>query len=768
MASKRTKHGKPGTPAAPSAQPLLDKTATFYQDSLCESLPCKRFLKEHALTDHHVLESFGIGSCTGQLGKILPSQESSPQVYKNLTKLGILDATGKEALTGMLTLPIRDADGGTVGIVGLDPASGEARLIGSKPPRIWNMPAAVAHPDLIAATELLDGLALMTAGIPNVIAFTGKPGPDVKELLMSLGVVSLTFACVPTPTTSFMKSLSGIPCFTLALPGSKAPAALLKAAGPEKLAEAIDSAKRTPLGKGAPSAMKPLPDGFQSVFASRSYELRGIEKGKRKLRAAVRAERQSRLHVDTIDFYSARARRNLSIDLCRFFEEAKETIDADIDRLIRLCEQWLEERPETSEPPSVQLTDAETREARALGESPDLLENILADYETCGLVGEASNKLLCYLAAVSRKMPEPISVLILSSSGAGKSALQDATLRFCPPEDVVKLTSMTGKALFYKGRNSLKHRILALEEETGAEGAAYPLRALISSGELVIETTVKDLGSGQLTTVQNRVEGPCSVFITTTSPDTDAETRSRFFVTSVDESRAQTRRILDFQRKGRTLQGHASRSARDTALRKHRNFQRLLQPLMVVNPFAEELAYGDDRLQSRRDQPKLLNLIAAVAFIRQMTKTVKMLKTDSGKQPYIEVDAADMRIADELAGRLLRRTLDDLNPVSFELLGEIQRLVADRIEKADDGDGPPPEPREITFTRRDLREFSGWPHIRVRRYLVELVEMEFICVLSGHAGSAYRYALCGDLPGPAGGGQPGQTWSPPGQVEKSV
>jgi hypothetical protein len=107
MASKRTKHAKPGTPAAPSAQPLLDKTATFYQDSLCESLPCKRFLKEHALTDHHVLESFGIGSCTGQLGKILPSRESSPQVYKNLTKLGILDATGKESLAGMLTATAR-------------------------------------------------------------------------------------------------------------------------------------------------------------------------------------------------------------------------------------------------------------------------------------------------------------------------------------------------------------------------------------------------------------------------------------------------------------------------------------------------------------------------------------------------------------------------------------------------------------------------------------------------------------------------------------
>ena len=36
---------------------------------------------------------------------------------------------------------------------------------------------------------------------------------------------------------------------------------------------------------------------------------------------------------------------------------------------------------------------------------------------------------------------------------------------------MVKLTSLTGKALFYKGAHSLKHKILALEEEAGAEQA---------------------------------------------------------------------------------------------------------------------------------------------------------------------------------------------------------------------------------------------------------------------------------------------------------
>lgn len=75
-------------------------------------------------------------------------------------------------------------------------------------------------------------------------------------------------------------------------------------------------------------------------------------------------------------------------------------------------------------------------------------------------------------------------VLILSSSGAGKTALQDAVLAFCPPEDLVKLTALSGKALFYKERLSLKHKVLALEEGDGAEEAMYAIRIHQRHGEL--------------------------------------------------------------------------------------------------------------------------------------------------------------------------------------------------------------------------------------------------------------------------------------------
>jgi hypothetical protein len=42
---------------------------------------------------------------------------------------------------------------------------------------------------------------------------------------------------------------------------------------------------------------------------------------------------------------------------------------------------------------------------------PKLLERILADFEKCGIVGEQSNKLIGYLACVSRKLAEPLAVI---------------------------------------------------------------------------------------------------------------------------------------------------------------------------------------------------------------------------------------------------------------------------------------------------------------------------------------------------------------------
>lgn len=346
----------------------------------------------------------------------------------------------------------------------------------------------------------------------------------------------------------------------------------------------------------------------------------------------------------------------------------------------------------------------------------NIFQTILEDYEKLGVVGEDHNKLMCYLAATSRLMDNPLNILVLSSSGAGKSTLQDKTLKLMPPEDVIRTSAISDKALFYQ--KSLKGKILALEEASGMRDT-YAIRTLISEGYLMQESVVG------CRSVSRHVEGGCSIFQTTTNPEIDPETKSRFFILGVDESREQTRRILEMQRKAHTLEGMMKRHMETEIIFRHLSFQRLLQPYVVVNPYADKLFYDDDRLQARRDQPKFLNLCTAVAFLNQMKKQVKRY----GDVEYIEVDSEDIRQAVDLASEALGVNLDELSSPARNLLEYLTNLGLKK------------------FTRREIMERTGWTKTRLHIHLQELMDMELVILESGKKNTVQTYKLLydGDL-----------------------
>ncbi len=344
-----------------------------------------------------------------------------------------------------------------------------------------------------------------------------------------------------------------------------------------------------------------------------------------------------------------------------------------------------------------------------MGES-DIFQTILDDYEKLGLVGEETNKLMAYLAATSRLLEKPLNILVLSSSGAGKSTLQDKTLKLIPPESVIRASAITDKALFYM--KSLKGKLLALEETAGVKDT-YAIRTLISEGYLAQETVSG--GHGQTL----HVEGGCSIFQTTTNPEINPETKSRFFVLGVDESREQTRRILELQRRAHTLAGLKTNAEVDGIIGKHQTFQRLLEPYAIVNPYADELFYEDDRLQARRDQPKFLQLINTVAFLRQMQKPVKRYEGIE----YIEVDRTDIDMAVKLTSELLGVSLDDLSLPARDLLHQL--LAMDRK----------------IFTRSEAMQHTGWAKTRLHTHLTELMDMELVVKLTGKQNCLQTYKL---------------------------
>jgi len=489
--------------------------------------------------------------------------------------------------------------------------------------------------------------------------------------------------------------------------------------------------------------------GVTLTFGERRYRVRGLPAQLTEVlkvnvlvtSVAVSVEPGGALHVDTLDLYQAKQRQVFAKSAAAELKVDETILQRDLGRLLLRLEQVIEERAKAAESSVVAapaMTAGETQEALAFLRDEQLVERIIADVERVGLVGEPSNVLVAYLACVSRKLGHPLAVLIQSTSAAGKSLLMDTVLALVPQEDRVHYSAMTGQSLFYLGETDLKHRILAIAEEEGVRQAAYALKVLQSQGELTIASTGKDPATGMLVTQQYRVEGPVMLFLTTTAIDVDEELVNRCLVLTINESREQTRRILARQRSARTLAGLQAMSESESIRKLHQNAQRLLRSLAVVNPYAENLTFLDDRTRMRRDHAKYLTLIEAITLLRQHQREIKTLHQGGAVIEYIEVQLADIALANRLAHEVLGRSLDELPPQTRRVLGMIETFVTERMQQQ------ALLRSDVRFTRRELRARCGMSDAAIRVHLERLVAMEYVRLVAGKNGQRFEYELLFD------------------------
>jgi DNA primase len=355
------------------------------------------------------------------------------------------------------------------------------------------------------------------------------------------------------------------------------------------------------------------------------------------------------------------------------------------------------------------------------------------DLALLGVVGEQTNLVVAYLATVSRKAERPFGVVVQSSSAAGKSTLADAVAAFVPEEDLVSLSALTAQSLCYLGAGDLARKVLFVSEEHGASRAAYALKLLISEGRLAIASAGKGPDTGRLRTRSYGVEGPVSLLMTTTAAEVDAELANRLVVLGVDEDRAQTRAVQAAQRRAATLEGLMARLGREPVIRLHRNAQRLLEALPVVVGGAEELAFPDSSTRHRRDQQKLLSVIAAITLLHQYQRRQATVEVAGTPVRYVEASADDVAFGAQLFQEVLLRAVDELSPPARRLLTVMESQASQRRGKL-----------PASFTRRELRELTGWSEHQVRVGLGRLVALEYVSERRDGPGKRHGYLLADD------------------------
>jgi len=353
---------------------LLERAADFYHRALADSIPATQYLSAYHLLVSDLTDHFTIGYCDSRLSEILPTD---PEIREELLEAGILDATGNEVLQDCLVLPVTDPEGAVRGLWGINPETGKP-VAPKTGPSLWNLPAAVHNASLLVAPDPISGLSLFHAGYPNVCALIRPQLTAAYRTALSDGACTKLVLLTEAPTDPFLKSLpKSMQCAIKRT--SEDINRLLVENGPAQLAQHVDQLPEADLpNPNRPLAVTPgSTDSFAIMLGTRCYQVHGLEKGKRRLKATVRIEHSGKLHVDTVDLYSARARTNLAKDLARLFSEPAVSIDSDIARLIAACEAY-EGNDSQEDEPAVTMSDTERREAVAFGKSPDLLQQIIS------------------------------------------------------------------------------------------------------------------------------------------------------------------------------------------------------------------------------------------------------------------------------------------------------------------------------------------------------------------------------------------------------
>lgn len=252
-----------------------------------------------------------------------------------------------------------------------------------------------------------------------------------------------------------------------------------------------------------------------------------------------------------------------------------------------------------------------------------------------GLVGEEQNALVLLIVVVSRILSRPLNAFVKGHSSAGKNWLVTRVLNLTLPSAVAEITSASDKAWNYSG-SDFRHRVVYVQEQNEAAGTIDPIRLLISEGKLI--RIVTRFEGGKRVTKKHVARGPVAAISTSTKNRLKIDDENRHVSLWIDESSAQTRRIVEaYTQTGDSL----CREERNVWHEIHRLLEKKIGTEVVFPSWFKEIPkrlFVDD-LRVRRYYPAFVEACRTVALIRSFQPDRRR-----SEDSQLEVDFADFAI----------------------------------------------------------------------------------------------------------------------------
>jgi DNA primase len=396
-------------------------------------------------------------------------------------------------------------------------------------------------------------------------------------------------------------------------------------------------------------------------------------------------------------------------------------VELDLDRLTELLEahrETLRTEIKREETTKITVNQADRKRCLQFLKAPDLLTRINERIERAGITGEENNRLLLFVVASSFAMPTTLHALIQGASGSGKTRLLRVVSDLIPEEAVKRYTRVTDGSFYNQGEYYFSHKLLCFEDIDGLkEEALLAVRELQSSEILITSTSFKD-EHGNIRGAERIVRGPIASISCTTKAELYEDNISRCFVIAVDESRAQSLKIIDYQNRKSAgkIDGRDEKMVRGFV----QNCLRMLEPLEVINPFADQIKLPEDAHKIRR-----LNELYQ-SFVRQVT-LLNQYQRERDERGRVITAPDDLRVACEILFESIVLKVDELDGSLRQFFENVKKHVG-KLGK------------DYAFNRFELRKITGVSKTQQHRYLSKLVELEYVRQ-NGFANRGYQYKI---------------------------
>lgn len=435
-------------------------------------------------------------------------------------------------------------------------------------------------------------------------------------------------------------------------------------------------------------------------------------------------QKKHRLKVDLFDFGSVQSQCGELSEKQGFdFQE----LETDFLQLTDLLEQHREAlfeaeiNPVTDRYSEKELTPQAHEKAVEFLSKPQLLENINKLLEQNGIVGEEQNRMVLFVLASSYKMPYLMHAIVQGSSGEGKSHLINGIAQCMPQEDVMNMTRITSKSLYHYRDKELINKLIVIQDFDGLdEEAQYAFREMQSAKFLTSSTVVKDIFGNNRGRIK-QVQAHFASMTTTTKAEVYYDNMSRSVILGVDESQAQTMRIIAIQNK--KLAGKENNENELQATQLLRNAMRVLKSYEVINPFADKLILPLEAKMLRRLNSQFQNFVSQITILHQYQR-----KTDS--KGRLIATKEDVKSAVDIFFSSIIIKVDELDKSTRQFFENLKGYVKSQKNGT-----------THRFTNREIRQKLNISKTSSFRYMQLLQELEYIQAIEGSVNRGFKYVI---------------------------